>query len=68
MGPSPTGSRDVNLSAIRVRPTRGGREHQWHSFKHRLIRGKKVVIQSAVGGSAGLRFLHFLLGRRERRG
>ena len=39
-----------------------------HSYKHRLIGGKKVVIQSAVGGSAGLRFLHFLLGRRERRG
>ena len=35
-----------------------------HSFKHRLIGGKKVVIQSAVGGSAGLQFLNFLLGRR----
>ena len=40
---------------------------QWHSVKHRWLAAKQGAIQSAVWGSAGLRFLHFLLGRRDRR-
>ena len=51
-------------------------EQQWHSFKIASalaldtagVAAKQRAIQSLVWGSAGLRFLHFLLGRRERRG
>ena len=39
-----------------------------HSVKHRWLAAKQGAVQSAVWGSAGLRFLHFLLGRRDRRG
>jgi len=49
---------------------------QWHSFKNGSalvldtagLAAKRRAIQSAVWGAARLRFLHFLLGRRERRG
>ena len=45
---------------------------QWHSFKDGIafvLSGLgEAVNQSAVSGSAGLRSLHFLDGRRDRRG
>ena len=52
--------------------TPGHRRAQWHSFKDGIafvLSGLgEAVNQSAMSGSAGLRSLHFLDGRRDRRG
>ena len=58
----------------RHRPGLGGarQRRQWHSFKDGIafvLSGLgEAVNQSAMSGSAGLRSLHFLDGRRDRRG